>query len=92
MDLKVMLEGIKDLPEDIREVIDLYYNKANSKKDIAIQMNFSQTAVRSKIAKGLYLLKKKMGEKGVLEAQSLIYPQKKGGSEGTGRHANHKKY
>lgn len=50
-------KAISQLPEDNRKAIELYYINNLSKKEIAVQLNWSASKVDNKITRGITLLR-----------------------------------
>lgn len=73
MNKEYLEKNIFGLPKNIIEAVSLYYIDKISTKEIAEKLNISASTARSRISKGLYQLKKKMNDKELMEAHSLIY-------------------
>ena len=73
MNKEYVVKNIDELPMDIREAVCLYYIDDISTNEIAKRLNLSTSTIRSRISKGMYLLKKKMNDKALMEAHFIIY-------------------
>lgn len=72
-DVKVSLMGaIQDLPHDFKIVIDLYFLKGNSRKQIAVTLGWSLSKVNQKITRGITLLKQELNPDYFQKANEII--------------------
>ncbi len=68
---KVLLE----LSKDQQQILELYFEKRLTIKEIAIEMNFPYSSVHNKLHKAIFFLKNKFNPAYFKKAYSILYPE-----------------
>ncbi len=72
---KEVEKAIKKLPEDQQKVLQLYYEKHLSIKEIALQLNYSCTTIYNKHYRALYVLRLEFNPAAFAKFNRILYGQ-----------------
>lgn len=72
---KALQQAIARLPEDQRNVLKLYYEKRMSIKEIARQLNYSNTTIYNKHYRALHALRLEFNPASFAKVNRILYGQ-----------------
>lgn len=72
---KAFLKAISLLPEDQQKVLQLYYEKQLSIKEIALQLDYSCTTIYNKHYRALYALRLEFNPEAFAKINHILYGQ-----------------